>query len=525
MNEIDGLIPIYNKGAAEYYIDSILSGGDTPVIALADVDFFVNIDMKVGSAEGDSILKNIGLYLRDNVDGFVARYGGDEFLFVIPNKDISDAFLQMNELRKKFKRQRFISINSIYHAVPMTLSIGITQNGKTRDTLLKEAEISLAVAKKMGRNRVEQYKGSKIRALTDSGAFVQTIAGMRLRGYSGDGHLAATAQICEPYGVDVSPDGSIYFADRGNHAIRKIKDGTITTIAGDGKYGYSGDGDNSLRARLNKPSGVSCGSDGCIYIADTGNHCLRQIDKNGIIRTIAGNGKEGNGGKCGPSSIACLSRPGGVVVDNNNNVYTNDYGNNRILRISPDGYFQQIVGTGEYGRAGDGGVPLEAKLNKPYGLAVTADGYRLLIADYGNCCIREVDLRHNRIRTFLDFTTVVPHAGLYWACIMKKYVFIADGNNHCIWCCDDHSGRILGKIGDGAGYNDAYNINERSLWNIPAGIAADPSHCMLYVADYANNAIRKIVLREKDAYNDNNITVSINNIARPSDYPSRKNCL
>lgn len=144
-------------------------------------------------------------------------------------------------------------------------------------------------------------------------------------------------------------------------------------------------------ASLSKPSGVAVGADGSVYIADTGNHCLRRIGIDGKIYPFAGNGTNGYSGDGGPAVIATLSRPGGVTVDHYGNVYTNDYGNNVIRKISPEGIISTVVGTGEFGYDGDGNLAIQCTLNKPYGVIVSRCGSYLYIADYGNHCIRRVN--------------------------------------------------------------------------------------------------------------------------------------
>ena len=149
--------------------------------------------------------------------------------------------------------------------------------------------------------------------IKDNHSGVSTLIG-GLVGYSGDKGNAKDAQIAEPYGLDVTGNGELLIADRGNHSIRLVnRKGIIVTIAGDGSYGYSGDGGCAKKARFNKPSGVASGMDSCIYIADTGNHCIRKINEQGIIETLAGCGSEGYEGDGALAKQSKFSRLGGLL--------------------------------------------------------------------------------------------------------------------------------------------------------------------------------------------------------------------
>ena len=464
-----------------------------------------NIDSKVGSLEGDKILSRMIDFFTSYDEFITGRYRSDSFILIFENFDKEHTMSFVEELRKQFRKQRFMDQQSIYAKVPITASFGIVfcDGNEYIEQLLKAAEIALAEAKKRGRNRVVGSENKKVQIITDVHSSVSTLIG-GLVGYNGDGGIAKNAQIAEPYGLDVTNNGELLIADRGNHAIRFVDNkGIITTIAGDGSYGYSGDGGYATKARFNKPSGVAAGMDGCVYIADTGNHCIRKINGQGIIETLAGCGSEGYESDGVFGQHAKFSRPGGVVVDMHNNVYTNDYGNNVIRIIRNDGLVYTVAGSGEFGYNGDGGDPLKASINKPYGLTVTKDGQYIYIADYGNHCIREVDVAANKIRTICG--TGDPGYsgdggngqnaqlnGPFWVCLWKeKYLLIADAENNCIRILDIKLNMIKTLTGNGvSGYIDSTAHNGTARYNIPAGIAVDYTSNYLYIADYANNAIR-----------------------------------
>ncbi len=499
---------ILSREQAIAHISENLEKGNTLILAMFDIDFFINVDARVGKPEGDRILERISRFLADSVNTEFTRYGGDEFLAVYKGKTAEELKFELEALRKDFRRERFISTDSIYGKVPITVSISITKSGgNSSDTwiLLKSAEIGLAMAKKMGRNRVIITPEQNISVSNNLQDAVMTISG-GLKGYGGDGGNAFEAGFAEPYGVEINSEGELYVVDRGNHCIRKVDHkGIISTVAGRGFYGYGGDGGQAVKAMINKPNGVAIDKFNKIYIADTGNHCIRKIDNSGNIYTIAGCGEEGYTGDGGMATRATMSRPGGVAVDDKGYVFTNDYGNNVIRMITPEGIIHTIAGSGQFDYTGDGGDPLKAALNKPYGLAVTGDGNTLYIADYGNNCIRKVDRKKNIISTVCGngkegYTGDNSDADKsqiskpFWVGIWPPdYLLIADGENNCIRVVNTKTNKIATLAGNGnPGYKDGAVLNREIEFNLPAGVVADARRRLVYVADYGNNAVRKI---------------------------------
>ena len=169
-----------------------------------------------------------------------------------------------------------------------------------------------------------------------------------------------------PTNLEVSPDGSLYIADTGNQRIRRIgPDGTITTVAGTGEYGYNGDGGLATDAQLASPRGIAKAPDGSLYIADFWNHRIRQVGPDGIITTVAGTGDGGYGGDGGPAINAQLYGPIGVAIGPDGSLYISENLNNRIRRVGLDGIITTVAGTDEYGFSGDGGPAKNATLDSP----------------------------------------------------------------------------------------------------------------------------------------------------------------
>jgi uncharacterized protein YjiK len=236
---------------------------------------------------------------------------------------------------------------------------------------------------------IADWVNPRVRKVSTSGT-ITTVAGSGTYGFSGDGGPATDAGLSSPYGVAVDAAGNLYIADAGNSRVRKVStSGTITTVAGSGTYGFSGDGGPATNAALSSPQGVALDAAGNLYIADAHNSRVRKVSTSGTITTVAGNGTFGFSGDGGPATDAGLNSPVGVTVDAAGNLYIADSGNHRVRKVSTSGTITTVAGDGTFGFSGDGGPATNASLNIPYGVAVDAAG-NLYIADPGNSRVREV---------------------------------------------------------------------------------------------------------------------------------------
>jgi hypothetical protein len=238
---------------------------------------------------------------------------------------------------------------------------------------------------------------NRIRKVTASTGYITTIAGTGTAGFSGDGGPATSANLHGPTGIALDSSDNIYFTDFGNQRVRKIvaSTGNIATIAGNGTQGYSGDGGAATSAELDNPYGVAIDSSGNVYVADSSNNRIRKISS-GTISTVAGNGTWGYSGDGGSATSAELRWPEGITFDASGNLYIADTDNARIRKVS-SGIITTVAGGGVSG-AGDGGSALSAELWWPAGIAVDASG-NMFIADENVDTIRKVTASSGIITT------------------------------------------------------------------------------------------------------------------------------
>ncbi|MFE9985202.1 hypothetical protein ACFYPQ_42400 [Streptomyces sp. NPDC005522] len=217
----------------------------------------------------------------------------------------------------------------------------------------------------------------------DTGGTITTVAGTGEEGFNGDERPATTAQLKSPCGVAVDVHGSLYIADTENHRVRKVDaQGIITTVAGTGEEGFNGDNRPATTAQLTSPRAVAVDVHGTLYIADTENHRVRKVDAQGIITTVAGTGGVGFSGDNGPATAAQLGYPGGVAVDVHGTLYIADAQNRCVRKVDAQGISTTVActGEGEGHSVGDGEPRTIATLTRPECLAFDSQG-NLFIAD------------------------------------------------------------------------------------------------------------------------------------------------
>jgi streptogramin lyase len=237
---------------------------------------------------------------------------------------------------------------------------------------------------------------------------ISTFAGTGASGFSGDGGPAVAAQLFAPQGASVAADGSVYITDYGNNRIRKVdaQTHTISTVAGNGTSGFSGDGGRATGAQLNNPYAVAVAPDGSVYIGDASNRRVRRVAPDGVISTFAGTGTNScvspDGG--GQATAVPLSNPRALAVAPDGSRLIDDANCRRIRRVGADGVISTGAGNGTTGFSGDGGAATSAQLASPQGMAVAPDG-SVYIADSGNHRIRRVDAQTHIISTVAGIGT------------------------------------------------------------------------------------------------------------------------
>jgi len=229
-------------------------------------------------------------------------------------------------------------------------------------------------------------KNNRIRKIDTSGN-ISTVAGSSFQGFSGDYGPPTSAMLNAPDGIALDPAGNLYIADTANHRIRKVSNGIITTVAGNGTAGFCGEGYVATAACLSWPRGVAIDGTGNIWIADTDNQRIRVVI-GGVLYTYAGTGVQGNAGDYGPATSAQLNLPSTVTADSSGNMYVTDSGNNRV-RVLINGIIKPFAGSSVPGYNGDGNQAVTASLTFPYSARPDPWG-RVIISDTNNNVFRQV---------------------------------------------------------------------------------------------------------------------------------------
>ncbi|MEA2643587.1 MAG: hypothetical protein QOG08_613 [Chloroflexota bacterium] len=276
-------------------------------------------------------------------------------------------------------------------------------------------------------------EGNRVRVVKSDG-LIATFAGTGAAGSGSDGGPAAQAQLNLPQGLAIDSAGNVYISDTLNNRVRKVgANGAISTVAGTGEAGYSGDGKPGPEARLNLPTGLAIGFGDTLFIADTGNNVIRQLGPDGTIRTVAGTGAAGYRGEAGRAVDAVLHAPGGLAFDSEGNLYIADTLNQRVRRVDVSGQIETVAGTGVAGYLGDGRAGTAAELSLAtnplegigQGLAVDSRG-NVFVADALSGRVRRIDV------TGVISTIALMKTPLGVAVDVRGLVYVADAGDNLV---------------------------------------------------------------------------------------------
>jgi sugar lactone lactonase YvrE len=340
-------------------------------------------------------------------------------------------------------------------------------------------------------------------SLTGWSAEIRTIAGTGVAGYTGDGGPGARAQVANVYGLEIGPDGALYFCEIDNHIIRRLDlvAGTISTVAGNGTMGYSGDSGPALQASLNEPYEIRFDRQGNMFFVEMSNNIVRRVDaKTKIISTVAGDGSRGFGGDGGPATKAQLSRPHSIALDLQGSLYIADIGNHRVRRVDlENGIIKTFGGTGAKEPTPDGAPVAGTPLNGPRTMAFDKQGDMFLALREGNAVYR-VDMKA-RVLHHIAGTGEKGYTGDGGSAKSAKLsgpkgiavgaggVYIADTESHTIRRIDLKSGVITTVAGDGAEHDGPDGDPLKCGLARPHGVYVGDDGA-IYIGDSENHRVR-----------------------------------
>ncbi|MEJ2428208.1 MAG: RHS repeat-associated core domain-containing protein [Deltaproteobacteria bacterium] len=353
------------------------------------------------------------------------------------------------------------------------------------------------------------YKGDGT-ALKNTALIIDAFAGSGNWGNPTDGEQASEADLSGATSLNIDAAGNLYITDYYSDIIYKVDTaGIISTVVGTGTGGYNGDNIPAKEALIDGPRGTTVDSEGNLYFADLFNNRIRKVDTSGIITTIAGTGQRGYSGDGGPATSAQIAEPDGVALDPSGNLYIADLYTHRIRKVDPSGIITTAAGNGRCTYNLTQGPALNTSICYPGELAVDSAG-NLYIADNGNSVIRKLDTK-GRITTFAGkedcpypwysgdggpATEACIDLALGMYVDSSDNVYIAAGENHCIRKVDTNG--IISRVAGICGYDEwGYSGNggpateARVDW--PWDVAGDPRG-NLYIADYYNAVVRKVGL-------------------------------
>ncbi len=330
---------------------------------------------------------------------------------------------------------------------------------------------------------------------------ITTIAGDATGTFSGDG-IATTHSLYRSTTSVVDAAGNIYIADWGNNRIRKVTAGIMTTIAGGASSGHTGDGGAATSATMDEPNGIALDNAGNIYCAEQGGACVRKITPAGIISTVAGTGTPGDSGEGGPATNAQLQTPSGVAIDGSGNIYIADWGNSKIKKVTAStGIIRTIAGGSTAGYSGDGGPATAAFLNSPYSCSLDLVG-NLYFSDEYNQRVRVINLTTGIINLVGGGGSTLTDGGPATGAQLSypdgivadaDALYVADANNNRVCKIQISTGIITTIAGNSrvAGFTGDGSLATAAELHTPSGVVLD-AQGNIYISDFNNSRLREI---------------------------------
>ncbi len=354
---------------------------------------------------------------------------------------------------------------------------------------------------------------------------ITTVVGTGVAGFSGDGGQATAAQLKSPDGAIFDNSSNMYICDYANHRVRKVTaSGIISTIAGTGNSGYSGDGGPATDAELHGPNSIAIDNFGNLFIS-TNDFLIRKVNPSGIISTFAGNGIPGYNGDGIPATAARLGYCYVGVTDAEGNLYFSDYGNYRVRKVSTSGIISTVVGNGVPGYSGDGGPATSASIRGPAWVSFSPTGELYVPCNTGRC-IRKID--GSGIITTFAGTGIVGNSGDGGPATAAQFIYVnsvAFDNAGNTYISDTHAGTIrkvnsVGTIStiagiDTPGYSGDEGPATDAQLDFPMHITTNTAG-NLFIADYNNNRIRKITFHPDGVHNINVTSVNATSYPNPA---------
>ena len=346
--------------------------------------------------------------------------------------------------------------------------------------------------------------------LSTSAAEIITIAGTGKDEFNGDGGPAPKAGVGQPFGLEIGPDGALYYCEFSNHIVRRLdlKTNALTTVAGTGrKAGYAGDGGPATKALMNQPHELRFDADGNYYISDMLGQAVRRVDwKTSVMTSVAGTGKAGFAGDDGPAPAALFDLPISVLLDRSNGLLICDIKNLRVRRVDlGTGIISTFAGTGEKKATPNGAPLVGTPLNGPRTLALEADGNVIIVLREGNAVYR-ADLKSKTLHHLAGTgkqsfggdggdARQAQLAGPKGATVdLEGNILVCDTENHTIRVIRKTTGVIESLIGDGQAGDGPDGDPKKCRLNRPHGVFVDATG-NIYVGDSSNNKVRKLTIK------------------------------